>query len=245
MSAPKYYHAYGDRYQSVYAQGIEYWSGDPADVDGIVRLIDAFLDYYGLQPDGVSIVEFGCGEGYLAEHLLEKGHAYQGIDLAESALEKARKRIGHRGLPNCFVNGDVTSLPGIPAASFDAAIDNFTLHMLLTDSDRESYLLEVARVLKPGGCAFFHENLQDDVSGDPVASADEYCARFFPDAGKLGGREVYDRGEMKTVNIPRLPFRGNSCEGYRDELSQAGLSTDKTIGLEYSCVIYVRRGAER
>jgi SAM-dependent methyltransferase len=239
MNAPKYYHAYEGRYRAVYARGIEYWSGDPADVARIVALVDGFLGYQGLNGDGRSVVEFGCGEGYLCDHLLARGFSYLGIDIAESALVKARRRTGRA---DCFINGDVTSLPEIPPASFDVAIDNFTLHMLLTDADRHGYLTEVARLLRPGGSAFFHVIHQEDAVSEPVVSAEEYRARFFPDAGPPVERAVYDRGEMKAVRLPRLPFRGNTCRGYSDELAAVGLAVSRAIPLDAICVLYAGKG---
>lgn len=62
----KYYHVYEDRYRRVYSQGIEYWSGDPAETDETILLVDEFLEHYSLHPGRASIIEFGCGEGNIA-----------------------------------------------------------------------------------------------------------------------------------------------------------------------------------
>lgn len=56
----------------------------------------------GLMQTGLndaSLIEIGCGVGYLHQHLLEQGAAHAiGIDLAEKMIEQARELAASRGL---------------------------------------------------------------------------------------------------------------------------------------------------
>ncbi|MAE61538.1 MAG: hypothetical protein CMJ49_09305 [Planctomycetaceae bacterium] len=112
---PKYYEAYEDRYRRVYAQGVEYWTGDPDEIAAVIGHVDEFLEFTGATPVGHSIIEFGCGEGFLGEYLLRRGYSYLGIDLAPSAVAKARNRIP--GNDASFMLADITDAPDVRSGS--------------------------------------------------------------------------------------------------------------------------------
>lgn len=44
-------------------------------------------------PKGSSVFEIGCGSGLLAERLVSQIASYKGIDIAENAIQLARKRV--------------------------------------------------------------------------------------------------------------------------------------------------------
>ena len=171
----RYYTTYEDRYRRVYAQGVEYWTGDPEEITAVICLVDDFIEFAKVTPFFHSIIEFGCGEGFLAKHLLQKGYSYLGVDISPSALNKARNRISESD-PR-FMLGDVTNLPEVRSGSFDIALDNYCLHMFVTDADRRRYLGEVHRTLKPGGYAWFHEIGQQDRFNDRIESIDEFLVK--------------------------------------------------------------------
>lgn len=153
-----YFRLYEDRYRRIYQQGIEYWISDPEENARVIRSIEEFLNYACCHPSKTSIVELGCGEGYLANHLLGCGYRYLGIDISESAILKTKTLARDRG-QNAFLQADVTDLRQIPDSSFDVAIDNQCWHMLVTDDHRAEYLKEVKRILKNSGKAYFRENV--------------------------------------------------------------------------------------
>jgi SAM-dependent methyltransferase len=73
------------------------------------------------------------------------------IDLSESMMTIARKRLESCGLtPNMLV-ADATSLP-FPDASFDRYVSNMTVHYA---PDADAFLCEAARIVAPGGVAGF------------------------------------------------------------------------------------------
>jgi SAM-dependent methyltransferase len=90
------------------------------------------------------VVELGCGSGIIAGKFLEYGaSSYLGIDIAESAIEKARSRHGNDARMQ-FQVGDVADLPSLSAD----LIVSLGLFDWLTDD-------EIAAVFRQSGKADF------------------------------------------------------------------------------------------
>ena len=237
----KYYHAYEDRYKRVYSQGIEYWTNDPIEIKASINKLGRFLKHYRLSPKNVRTIEFGCGEGHLAQYLIQKGYQYLGVDLSTSAIAKAKQRLDESGISGNFLLGDVTHLDMITDESYDVGIDNFCLQMLVLDVDRRNYLSEIARILTKQGKAFFHEIYQEETFAEEIESFDEYVAKFKPDLKVLEDRKVYTQGQYRKIKLPRIPARFNNEMGYRKELTAAGLTIDNFQVEEHTCVIYATK----
>lgn len=110
-----------------------------------------------LEHKPVRILEYGCGDGSLAFELALKGSDVIGIDISESAVEKARKRSAHLTdnedtLVFEVMNAEVLTFE---ENSFDAVCGSAILHHL----DIEKAYQQIARVLRPGGVAVFLEPL--------------------------------------------------------------------------------------
>lgn len=237
-----YYYSYEDRYASVYSQGAEYWTADPDEIrDTTVKLQD-LLDRWALVPGQARVVEFGCGEGHLARYLIERGYDYLGVDLSPSALVKARQRVADLELKSdTFVLGDITDLPALRDGTFYAVVDNFCLHMLVTDDDRRRYLATVRRVLRSGGMAFFHENYTDRPLREPVATFDEFVLHGGFTRGVSDERRICVDGVERSIRLARVPFRAQDEAGYRRELSAAGLDVQHfVIDGAGHCVIHAK-----
>lgn len=91
---------------------------------------------------GPQIVEFGCGNGWLAEKLAAFG-SVTGVDIADQAIAEARRRVPS----GTFHAGDVLSLD-LPVETFDVVV---TLEMFAQVADRSLFTEVMARVLKKGG----------------------------------------------------------------------------------------------
>src|SRR5215470_7709454 len=57
---------------------------------------------------GDSILELGCGDGYLARLLVEQGFHYCGIDIAPKMIAVAQRRLRRAGLKPEFLVADVS-----------------------------------------------------------------------------------------------------------------------------------------
>lgn len=237
----KYYHAYEDRYKRVYSQGIEYWISDPIEIRASTDKLEEFFKYYGLSPTNAKVIEFGCGEGHLAQYLIQKGYQYLGVELSTSAIAKAKQRLDESGISGNFLLADVTHLDMIADESYYVAIDNFCLQMLVLDVDRHNYLSEIRRILTKQGKAFFREIYQQQVFDEEIKSFDQYIAKFKPDLKTLEDRKVYTQGKYRKIKLPRLPARFNNETGYRKELMNVGLIIDDFQLQQHTCVIYATK----
>lgn len=99
-------------------------------------------------------LDLGCGTGNLTAALLLEGAAETctGMDISPAMIEVARKKTA--GITGCdFRVGSAASLP-FSNGELDLCVGDAFLHHVL---DYEACLVEVARVLKPGGVATFNE----------------------------------------------------------------------------------------
>jgi ubiquinone/menaquinone biosynthesis C-methylase UbiE len=103
----------------------------------------------GEVPDGGSVIDCPCGAAPTLRAVPTGGSIrYQGADLSSSMIRRARKRAAARGLTNAeFVEADAAKIP-MASASADLFLSFWGLHCF---ADPPAALVEVARVLKPGG----------------------------------------------------------------------------------------------
>jgi SAM-dependent methyltransferase len=132
-----------------------------------------------------SIVDIGGGASRLVDELLEKGfRAIAVLDLSETALATAKKRLGERASLVRWIVADVTTWRP-EAAAYDVWHDRATFHFLINESDRAAYVQRMFEAVKPGGHAIiatFALDGPERCSGLPVA---RYDARTLGDT--IGG----------------------------------------------------------
>jgi SAM-dependent methyltransferase/ADP-ribose pyrophosphatase YjhB (NUDIX family) len=101
---------------------------------------------------GKRILELGCGGGQCAIAFAKQGAIATGIDQSVMQLQYARGLAAEEGVRVEFLEGDITALPGVKSASFDAVFSAYALGYV---EDIETCVAEVARVLRPGGAFVF------------------------------------------------------------------------------------------
>jgi SAM-dependent methyltransferase len=122
---------------------------------------DYFFSRLAEWAPGSDVLECGCHDGTLTYVLTRfKPRSITGIDISRNAIEKARAERGHLAGYQVM---DASAL-SFPDEVFDLVIGRAILHHL----DFEQALIEIHRVLRPGGHAAFMEPLR----GNPAA-------RFF------------------------------------------------------------------
>lgn len=142
----------------------------------------------GLQPlfQGSKVIDFGCGNGrnliYLVQEFGLKGIGY---DISEEAIAQA-KRAG-AGLPITFKARSIAgTFDDIEDESCDLVLDMMTSHFL-KEKEREVFLKELVRILKPAGWVFLKTFLADgDLHAKRLieeAPADEPGAYIHPRMG--------------------------------------------------------------
>ncbi|MFC1707494.1 class I SAM-dependent methyltransferase [Planctomycetota bacterium] len=219
-----YYTAYDKRYRAVYAQGVRYWTAAPQELRSVESQAAGFLAQTGLSAtDGPHIVEFGCGEGFVGALLAKQGYRYTGLDVSDSAAEKARQRLAPHHERTQILVANVLDQSVLPAAAFDAGIDVSCLHMLVVDADRHRYLQNAFNALKPGAfmllCNVLHSS---SVPPDPVESFEAWLSLSRTDVDTAEDREAWVDGAPVTVRLPRIAARPRTLDQYRAELEKAG-----------------------
>jgi demethylmenaquinone methyltransferase/2-methoxy-6-polyprenyl-1,4-benzoquinol methylase/phosphoethanolamine N-methyltransferase len=114
------------------------------------RLRKTTVDQALIRP-GNSVLDVGCGTGevtLLAKTRAKQGSVY-GIDPAPEMIAVARKKASRKGLEIDFRVGVIEALP-FADSSIDVVTSSLMMHHLPQDL-KERGLVEIYRVLKPGG----------------------------------------------------------------------------------------------
>jgi SAM-dependent methyltransferase len=110
-------------------------------------------DVAAIAPDGGRVLEVGCGPGRLSIlPARQYGLDVTGLDLDPAMIERARanaSRSAADGREPYFLVGNVASL-AFPDRSFDLVISTLSMHHW---ADPTAGLIEIGRVLRPGGRA--------------------------------------------------------------------------------------------
>ena len=155
------------------------------------------LEWLAAQP-GERILDLGCGDGQLTEHIVATGATVVGVDASPEMVAAARAR---------GIAADETSAESLPCANgtFDAVFSNAALHWV---RDQDAMLAEVHRVLKPGGRFVAEMGGQGNIAAIRVALAAVLERHGF------GGRE-------DGVNYYATP------EGYARRLTPHGFAVER------------------
>ena len=109
-------------------------------------------------------------------------------DRSDAALQAARGRLGERAAPVQWLHGDITTIT-LAAASFDIWHDRAVFHFLTDPGQRDAYVRQVRRAVRPGGhviVAAFAPDGPAQCSGLPVVRyAPETLHAEFGDAFEL------------------------------------------------------------
>jgi ubiquinone/menaquinone biosynthesis C-methylase UbiE len=118
-------------------------------------------------PTGGRILEVGCGSGAALVELSRRLRPDRliGADVDASLLAEAAGRLRGCAIDCELLHADVHGLP-LPDSSVDLVIDFGTCYHI---HDAASALLEVARVLRPGGL-FVHETPVSQLMAHPIRS---------------------------------------------------------------------------
>ena len=98
-----------------------------------------------------AILDVGAGASTLVDDLLSAGYTRLTVlDIAASALESTRARLGKRATEVNWLVGNVLDIE-LPAHHFDVWHDRAVFHFLTSASDRQAYVAQMTAALRPGG----------------------------------------------------------------------------------------------
>ncbi|MEL6428571.1 MAG: class I SAM-dependent methyltransferase [Planctomycetota bacterium] len=143
------------------------------------------------EPEYARVLDLGCGEGYVARQLGERGaRSVHGIDVSAEMVERAKSQAPDHRFH--FESRDATDLSHLPENGFDLAVAVFMFNYMDTAA-MTRVMEEVVRVVEPGGRFVFsvpHPSL-------PFVRVEERPFYFSPkNNGYFGGRDVQFEGEI-------------------------------------------------
>lgn len=98
-----------------------------------------------------AFIDIGGGASTLPADLLDQGFSdITVLDISSAAVDAARAQLGERAAAVKWLVGDVTKVQ-LPESAFDLWHDRAVFHFLTDEADRQAYLSQVLRSLKPDG----------------------------------------------------------------------------------------------
>jgi len=241
----QYYTAYEKRYQAAYSAGAERWGNSPED-EVLYNSLKNWVEENDLK--GKKVIEYACGEGACGVILSKLGCVYHGVDVSPSAIEKSNKLLEEYPDAKCEVLDMVAECV---KESYDAALDCMGLHMLITDSDRKSYLRNAYNSLNAGApMLLLRESYRKEgVYCGVVNTIEEWVQITGEDYTKPQLRQIRnaEKGNNIDVFVPTLPARARDKNGYVKEVEEVGFTVEKfvemdvTSGIVSSANIYIRK----
>lgn len=141
------------------------------------------LEMAGVPPTA-SVVDIGGGDAHLVDALLDRGHrTICVLDVSQTAVDKARARLGDRGSSVGWTVADVTTWE--PERTWQVWHDRAVFHFLTEADDREAYGRALVQGTAHGSVvvmATFAPDGPDSCSGLPVQryEPDELVAALPP-----------------------------------------------------------------
>ncbi len=139
---------------SIYdAHADHWWDGSQRWLRTLQNLVPARLMHFDRIADWRSsaVLDLGCGGGFMAEALAQRGAAVIGIDPAEKAIAIARRHAASQNLSIEYLVGTGEALP-VADGSMDYVV---CVDVLEHVADLGEVINEVRRVLRPGGMFLF------------------------------------------------------------------------------------------
>ena len=140
---------------SIYAAyGPEWWSGRHRWLRTLQNLVPARLSHFTTiigDWRGRSVLDLGCGGGFMSEALAQLGAEVTGIDPCEEVIAIAKDHAAAGALSIAYRVGAGERLP-VTTAAFDCVVSADVLEHV---DDLDRVLDEVARALKPQGLFLF------------------------------------------------------------------------------------------
>jgi len=139
-----------------------------------------YLKKAGVPVFDLTVLDLGSGAGRNSNYLAKKGNIVTGIEISDAAVAIAREHATKERLEVTFIEGDIGAKYQFLDNHFDLLLD-ITSSNSLNEKEREIYLSESFRVLKPGGyfivkalCKEGDENAKKLIAQHPGGEKDTY-----------------------------------------------------------------------
>ena len=211
--------AYADEYQATHGDFLGdagfRWGPEGHTEDDLKALGDV---------SGMDVLDIGCGAGQCSRWVLEHGGRPVGIDVSMRQLQHSLRIDDERGVNVPVLCAGAAGLP-FRHASFDVVFSAFGALQFVADA--EALVLEIARVLRPGGRFAF--------------SVTHPTRWMFPDdpgePGLTASQSYWDRTPYVEVDdetgLPRYVEHHRTLGDWVHALSSAGFALQELIEPEW------------
>jgi ArsR family transcriptional regulator len=160
-----------------------------------------------LAPREWTVVDAGCGDGFLTELLADRFDRVIAVDHSPERLAAAREGLARKGID--WRLGEADALP-VPAASADAVFLSLVLHHVPAI---QPVLREARRILRPGGRVVIldlaphgEESLRESrgdlrLGLDPERLAGELVAQGFANVRQLPVKDKLKAGPRRNLDL--------------------------------------------
>jgi SAM-dependent methyltransferase len=119
----------------------------------LMKKTDLMRQIIAARRAGTRGLDVGCGQGWYVARMREIGFDVNGIDASAGQIQLAARNIG---APDLVQVGSALRIPAADA-TYDFAYSINVVHHLPSVGDQRAALVEMFRVLRPGGLLFLHE----------------------------------------------------------------------------------------
>ncbi len=157
-----------------------WWSGEAAWLRTLHNMVPARMRFFDrLVGDWTdqTVLDLGCGGGFMAEAMARKGARVTGLDQAKGAIAAARRHAEQEGLAIDYREGVGEALPFADGA-FDIVVSCDALEHV---DDLDKVLDEIARVVRLGGLFLFDTINKNVLSRFVVVTMGERVLRLMPE----------------------------------------------------------------
>ncbi|HEY5363549.1 MAG TPA: bifunctional 2-polyprenyl-6-hydroxyphenol methylase/3-demethylubiquinol 3-O-methyltransferase UbiG [Aestuariivirga sp.] len=164
---------------SIYDTGAEHWwDGSQRWLRALQNIVPARFSYFDqfAKWQGVSVLDLGCGGGFMAEALAQRGAIVTGIDPAQKAIAAATKHAAQNQLMITYHVGNGENLQ-LADASMDVVVCVDVLEHVI---DLDRVLREIHRVLKPRGLFCFDTINRNWLATFVIVFLGEHVLRIVP-----------------------------------------------------------------
>lgn len=108
-----------------------------------------FFEQFNI-PKQAKIIDIGGGDSLLVDHLIDRGYVdITVLDISESALERAKSRLGDQAANVKWIVADAASF--LPEQQYDFWHDRAAFHFLTQEEEIENYINNVQKSIKSSG----------------------------------------------------------------------------------------------
>jgi 2-polyprenyl-3-methyl-5-hydroxy-6-metoxy-1,4-benzoquinol methylase len=185
---------------------VEWGHTDSAPGCSWAAVLDPVLKLAAPYPAPARVLDLGCGNGYLAGQLLQRGYSVVGVDLSKTGIDICRRTYPHARFEVLAADADV--LQNLRENPFDLVISTETIEHLY---DPKSFLKGAYAALRPGGRFICSTPYHGYLKNMALAITGHWDAHLSPgwDGGhiKFWSRRTLSQ-VLRETGFQNLQFRG-------------------------------------